>query len=147
VVSKHCRSYIEELGKLTNLRGSLPIFELQNVESPMNAKEGSLRDVKHLKEWRVDAINASEVQIMVLDSLQPHSNLKSLTINGYGGKGFPDWVGHASFIHIASLCLEYCNHFRSLPSLGQLPSLQNLFIVGLDEVVKVGRKFYGNGSF
>jgi hypothetical protein len=151
VVSKHSGSYIEELGKLTNLRGSLPIFELQNVESPMNAKEGSLRDVKHLKElvleWRVDAINASEVQIMVLDSLQPHTNLKNLAINGYGGKSFPNWVGHASFIYIASLRLEYCNHCCSLPPLGQLPSLQNLSIVGLDKVVKVGREFYGNGSF
>jgi Leucine-rich repeat (LRR) protein len=34
IVSKHSGSGIEELGKLTNLRGSLSILELQNVESP-----------------------------------------------------------------------------------------------------------------
>nr|POF10747.1 putative disease resistance protein [Quercus suber] len=34
----------------------------------------------------------------------------------------------------------------NLPSLGQLPSLQNLSIVGFDEVVKVGPDFYGGSS-
>jgi hypothetical protein len=33
-----------------------------------------------------------------------------------------------------------------LPPLGQLPSLQDLSIVGLDGVVKVGPEFYGSGS-
>jgi hypothetical protein len=147
IVSKHGGYGIEELGKLTNLRGSLPIFELQNVETCTDTKDGCLRDLKHLKElvmeWKVDA-NASESHIIVLDSLQPHSNLKSLTIKGYGGQSFPDWVGHSSFSNISSLHLENCNHCCSLPPLGKLPSLQELFIFGFHGIVKVGGEFYGN---
>jgi hypothetical protein len=72
---------LKSLGKLTNLRGSLSILELQNVESPTDAKGVNLRDKKYLEEleleWKVDT-TASESHIIVLDSLQPHSNLKSL---------------------------------------------------------------------
>jgi Leucine-rich repeat (LRR) protein len=151
IVSKHNGSCnIGELGKLTNLRGLLPILELQNVESPMDdAKDGGLRAVKYLEklvlEWRV-GFNASESHVTVLDSLQAHTQLKSLVIYGYGGKSFPNWVGHASFSNITSLRLDYCNHCCSLPPLGQLPSLQDLSVVGLNEVVKMGREFYGRGS-
>ncbi|XP_059445314.1 putative disease resistance RPP13-like protein 1 [Corylus avellana] len=142
-------SSIGELQTLTNLRGSLSIFGLQNVECPADAKDKNMRDMKYLVElvleWKLGT-NASESHIIVLDSLQPHSNLKSLTINQYGGKSFPNWVGHASFSNIASLRLEYCKFCCSLPPLGQLPSLQDLSIVGLDGVVSIGREFYGSGS-
>ena len=33
-----------------------------------------------------------------------------------------------------------------MPSLGQLPYLQDLFVFGFDEVVTVDANFYGNGS-
>ena len=152
IVSKNNESCIRELGKLTNLRGSLPILVLQNVESPTDTKDRSLRDVKHLDElllewssWTVDT-NASESDIIVLDSLQPHSNLKRLTIKGYCGKSFSSWVGDASFSNISSLRLENCKFCGSLPSFEQLPSLQYLWIVGLDALVTVGRQFYGSGS-
>ncbi|GLT70911.1 hypothetical protein SLA2020_429620 [Shorea laevis] len=124
-------------------------LELQNVESLTDAKNVNLRDMKYLEKlvlkWIVDT-NASESHIIVLDSLQPHSNLKSLAINGYGGKSFPNWVGSPSLSNITSLHLQNCNHCCSLPPLGQLPSLQDLSIVGLDGVVIVGREFYGSGS-
>jgi hypothetical protein len=87
-----------------------------------------------------------KVKKSVLDCLLPHTNLKSLIIYGYGGKSFSNWVGHASFSNIASLCLDYCNHSCSLPMLGQLLSLQQLSIVRLSEVVTVGHEFDGIGS-
>jgi hypothetical protein len=139
---------IEELRKLTNLRGSLSVLELQNIESPTDVEGRNLRDMKYLEylvlEWKDDT-NASESHEIVLDSLQPHTNLKSLNIKGYGGTSFPDWVGNASFSNIASLRLENCELCCSLPPLGQLPSLQDLVIVGLDGVVTIDRQFYGNG--
>ncbi|XP_062174443.1 putative disease resistance protein At3g14460 [Alnus glutinosa] len=140
---------IEELGKLTNLRGLLSVLELQNIESPSNAEGRSLRDLKYLKKlvlgWNGDT-NASESHKIVLNNLQPHTNLGSLTIKGYGGTSFPYWVGDASFSNIASLRLENCKFSYSLPPLGQLPSLQKLSIVGLDGVVTIDRQFYGSGS-
>jgi hypothetical protein len=72
--------------------------------------------------------------------------LKSLTIQSYGGKSFSDWVGHPSFSNVASLYLKSCKYCSSLPPFGQLPSLQNLFIDGFDEVVRVGHEFCGTGS-
>jgi len=152
IVGKHSGFGIEELGKLTNLRdGTLSILNLQNVGSPMDAKDAKyLRDRKYLKElvleWKVDDTHALESHLIVLESLQPHSNLRSLFINGYGGKSFPDWVGHPSFSNISSLHLNNCKFCCSLPPLGQLPSLQDLSIVGLNGVVTVGHDFYGIGS-
>jgi len=96
-------------------------------------------------EWEDDN-NFSESQRSVLDSLRPHTNLKSLTIQYYGGKSFSDWVGHPSFSNVASLYLKSCRYCSSLPPLGQLPSLQNLSIVGFDEVVRVSHEFCGSNS-
>jgi hypothetical protein len=148
IVGKGSGLCIGELKKLTNLRGSLSILELQNVESPTDVLNAtSLRDRKYLEElvlgWK-DGNNFSESQRSVLDSLQPHTNLKSLTIKSYGGKSFSDWVGHPSFSNVACLYLESCKYCSSLPPLGLLPSLQNLSIVGFGEVVRVGHEFCGN---
>jgi Leucine-rich repeat (LRR) protein len=149
IIGKRSGSCIRELGKLTNLRGSLSILEIQNVESPTDALEASLRDKKYLEdlvlEWNVDT-NFSESERTVLDSLRPHTYLKRLTIKHYGGKSFSDWVGHASFSNIASLDLRNCKYCSNLPPLGQLPSLHNLSIVGFDGVVTVGHEFCGNSS-
>jgi hypothetical protein len=137
IIGKHSGFCIGELEKLTNLRGSLSILELQNVESPTDAKDVNLRDRKYLEElvfnWKVDT-NASENHMLVLDSLQPHSNLESLVIDGYGGKRFPNWIGHPSFSNISSLRLEYCNHCFSLPPLGQLASLEKLYVQDCPQV-------------
>jgi Leucine-rich repeat (LRR) protein len=149
IIGKRSGSCIRELGKLTNLRGSLSILKIQNVESPTDALEARLRDKKYLEdlvlEWNVDT-NFSESERTVLDSLRPHTYLKKLTIKHYGGKSFSDWVGHPSFSNIASLDLHNCKYCSNLPPLGQLPSLHNLSIVGFDEVVTVGHEFCGNSS-
>jgi hypothetical protein len=150
IISKHSGACIEELGKLSNLRGRLSILELQNVVSPMDALKACLKERKYLEElvleWNALDTNISECQRYVLDNLQPHRNLKSLTINNYGAETFPDWVGHHSFFNIVSLRLESCRHCCNLPPLGQLPSLRDLFVVGFEEVVKVDREFYGSDS-
>ncbi|XP_059434162.1 putative disease resistance protein At3g14460 [Corylus avellana] len=142
-------SCIGELGKLTNLRGKLAILNLQNVVSSTDAADAGLKDKKHIEElvleWKAGTV-VLESQRTILDSLQPHSNLKILTINNYGGQNFPDWVGHYSFFNMVSLHLIRCKFCCSLPSLGQLPSLQNLSIVEFDGVVTVGPEFYGSGS-
>jgi hypothetical protein len=149
IIGSRNGSCIGELGKLTNLRGKLAILNLQNVVSSTDASNAGLMDKNHIDElvleWKADT-HVLESQRTILDGLQPHSNLKSLTINNYGGQSFPDWVGHDSFFNMVSLHLNKCKFCCNMPSLGQLPSLQNLSIVEFDGVVRVGPGFYGSGS-
>ncbi|KAG6671094.1 hypothetical protein I3843_Q016100 [Carya illinoinensis] len=149
VVSKHdSGSSIEELGKLINLRGKLLIQELQNVRS---AKGASLKTKGYLEklvlEWNgpEEVLGISKSQRDVLEDLQPHENLKCLTINDYGGNGFPNWIGQG-LPSLSELELINCKYCSALPPLGHLPFLNKLHINGLDEVVTVGPEFYGNSS-
>ncbi|XP_059440702.1 putative disease resistance RPP13-like protein 1 [Corylus avellana] len=110
IISKQNGACIEELGKLTNLRGRLSILELQNVVPPTDALKACLNDRKYLEElvleWNALDSNISECQRSVLHNLRPHNNLKSLTINNYGAGSLPDWVGDHSFSNITFLRLE-----------------------------------------
>ncbi|KAG2668821.1 hypothetical protein I3843_14G008000 [Carya illinoinensis] len=151
IVSKHSRSGIGELGKLINLRGKLLIQNLQNVRSAEDAFDASLKDKAYLEklvlEWNrpKEVLGISESQRDVLEDLQPHENLKSLTINDYGGNGFPNWIGQG-LPSLSELELIDCKYCSALPPLGHLPFLNKLYINGLDEVVTMGPEFYGNNS-
>ncbi|KAG6628434.1 putative disease resistance RPP13-like protein 1 [Carya illinoinensis] len=142
-------SNIGELGKLINLRGNLLIQKLQNVRSANDALNANLKDKRYLEElvlkWNPpeEVLGISESQRGVIENLQCHANLKSLTINCYNGRGFPDWIGLLlpSLSKLELLDCKYCN---ALPPLGQLPSLNELYIVGMDGVVTVDPEFYIN---
>ncbi|KAG2670693.1 hypothetical protein I3760_14G099000 [Carya illinoinensis] len=149
VVSKRTGCSIRELGKLANLRGALSILDLENVESLTDTQGACLTNKRKLKElalnWTAGSnTEISESQRDVLNGLQPYRNLESLTINYYMGGGFPTWVGNPSFSNVTSIHLRYCKYCCSLPALGQLPSLQNLSIVGFDGIVVVGEELYGS---
>ena len=70
----------------------------------------------------------------VLINLQPHENLKKLMIENYYGTTFPNWLGDAIFSNMVSLRLSKCKYCESLPSLGQLSSLQELYIVEMERI-------------
>ncbi|XP_018820341.2 putative disease resistance RPP13-like protein 1 [Juglans regia] len=149
VISKRTGCSIRELGKLANLQGALSILDLENVESFNDAKGASLRNKTDLKvlelNWKEGSnTKISESQSNVINGLQPHRNLNSLTIMYYMGGRFPNWVGDHSFSKVTSIHLEKCQYCSSLPALGLLPSLQNLSIVGFDGIVNVGEEFYGS---
>ncbi|XP_072078692.1 putative disease resistance RPP13-like protein 1 [Arachis hypogaea] len=66
----------------------------------------------------------------------------SITIRGYRGTIFPDWLGHCSYNNMTSVSLKSCNNCCMLPSLGQLPSLKDLYIEGFGQLKCVGMEFY-----
>ncbi|XP_022730894.1 putative disease resistance RPP13-like protein 1 isoform X3 [Durio zibethinus] len=140
-------SSISELGELQQLRGTLSIFNLQNVVNPRDALEAKFKDKEYLDElilkWSDHTLDTS-TERDVLSKLQPHTNLKRLSIECYGGTKFPDWLGDCSFSNIVSLRLSHCKYCFFLPPLGQLPSLKELFIIGFDAVERVGLEFYRN---
>ncbi|XWS52527.1 hypothetical protein CRYUN_Cryun11dG0078400 [Craigia yunnanensis] len=140
-------SSISELGDLQQLRGTLTIFNLQNVVNPREALEAKFKVKEFLDElvlkWSGHTLDTS-IERDVLSMLQPHINLKKLSIESYGGTKFPDWLGDFSFSNIVSLRLSHCKYCFFLPPLGQLPSLKELFIIGFDAVERVGLEFYRN---
>ncbi|XP_008375500.3 putative disease resistance RPP13-like protein 1 [Malus domestica] len=143
VLGKSTRSGgIGELGQLSNLRGKLSILNLENVVNPMDALGANLKDKKHLSEvelaWgREDAYDSIKER-HVLESLQPSINLAKLIIRFYGGTRFPDWLGDSSFSNIQVMCLSDCGTCFSLPPVGRLPALKELYIEGMKSVISIG---------
>ncbi|KAF9665683.1 hypothetical protein SADUNF_Sadunf16G0148900 [Salix dunnii] len=152
IVGKKEGCGIEELKGLKNLQGRLSIMALHNVIDARHAAHANLRGKHSLDElelkWSESDLKgeARKHHMPVLNSLQPHANLKELKISFYGGKEFPSWVGHPSFSEILHLELSRCRKCTELPPLGRLPSLWDLCILGLDAVKTVGPEFCGVGS-
>ncbi|MED6146641.1 hypothetical protein PIB30_036431 [Stylosanthes scabra] len=124
---------IRELGTLDDLHGSFCISKLENVKNSGEALEAMMGNKKHINtlilEWGSDGdIDNLQTQRDILDKLQPHENLKELSICSYGGETFPDWLGLSGYSYMTKLSLNGCMNCGELHSVGQLPSLQHLEI-------------------
>ncbi|KAB5565072.1 hypothetical protein DKX38_005126 [Salix brachista] len=127
-IGKQSGSSIKELGKVHHLSGALSVWNLQNVTDARDAFEANLKGKEHLEKleliWDCDMDN-SLVHERVLEQLQPPVNVKILSINGYGGTRFPDWVGNSSLPLLEELYIRSCpdlkkavfTHFPSLTKL------------------------------
>ncbi|CAN6693361.1 unnamed protein product [Malus baccata var. baccata] len=140
------QSGIREIGPLSHLRGTLRISGLENVTDVEDAQRADLK----YKEWLDSLVlewshssDTREMESAVLDMLQPHRKIKELTIKSYAGKEFSSWVGGHLFSNMVLVRLEECNNCLSLPPLGQLPHLRELYIIGMNAVESVGAEFYG----
>ncbi|XP_056175003.1 putative disease resistance RPP13-like protein 1 isoform X1 [Syzygium oleosum] len=146
VVAPEKGSQLKELKNLPHLQGGLIVSELQKVEEVRDAnllgKEG-LSNLILLWDKDFGNLRNDEHEEQVLRALRPHTNLENLTISYYGGGLFPSWLGYPCYSKIVSLCLRDCPNVKSLPSLGQLPSLRELSLEGLNTVSMIGSEFYG----
>ncbi|MED6211519.1 hypothetical protein PIB30_074475 [Stylosanthes scabra] len=151
VVGEHEENGIRELGPI-DVHGSFYIFKLENVNSSSEALEAKMGNKKHINiltlVWLPSHGNTVDVETErdILKELRPHSNLKQLSIDGYRGEIFPDWLGLSSYSNITKLKMSRCKNCRQLPSLGQLPSLQHLEIVALHGLERIGEEFYKSGE-
>ncbi|XP_057745803.1 putative disease resistance RPP13-like protein 1 [Arachis stenosperma] len=154
VVGKDKENGVGELGELVNLQGSFRIEKLENVDYSSEAWKARMVDKKYINDlyldWSADEdgdVVDSKIEKDGLAKLEPHNNLKRLTISCYGGTMFPDWVGQSSYHNMTELQLIGCRNCWVLPSLGQLPSLERLVIAGFKKVKKIGGSFYkGDGT-
>ncbi|XP_044473773.1 putative disease resistance protein At3g14460 isoform X3 [Mangifera indica] len=147
VVGKNKGSSIKVLKNLKCLFGELCISRLENVI--MDFRGYILADNKDLEvlvlEWgsQLDDSRDKAKEKEVLDLLQPHTNLRKLTIKCYGGLVFPSWVGDPSYSNMVVLRLENCEKCTMLPSLGQLSMLKALTIKGMVGIKRIGLEIYG----
>ncbi|KAK6279566.1 hypothetical protein POUND7_019833 [Theobroma cacao] len=148
---------IEELGCLSQLRGELKISNLEYVRDKDEARGAKLQEKTKIYKlefvWQShrEGLNNDED---VLEGLQPHLNLKSLTITGYAGDNFPSWISTKAQIvgdslllnNLVNLNLINCRKCQNIPTIGQLRNLKVLTIDGLENVKYIGIEFYLNDS-
>ncbi|GAA0167970.1 antimicrobial response protein [Lithospermum erythrorhizon] len=142
LVDKIHGSVVEQLGKF-QLCESLVMFGLENVTSE-RARRVELRNKKCIEnltlKWSGFA-ECSQDELNIISILDPHTNVKQLSIKGYRGTSFPDWLGDSSFTNMEFLYLKDCKNCFVLPPFGKLPSLKKLHICSMDGISEV---LYGN---
>ncbi|KAM7464889.1 hypothetical protein LguiB_012451 [Lonicera macranthoides] len=155
--------HIEELGSLDNLNGDLTIFGLEHVENYSEAKYANLSKKSHLCALRFCwatprlAMQFRNVERIsnkvcndedVLEGLEPHSNLRGLTIENFAGGKFPSWMMVESqpssvLSNLVKIRLCNCNGCEQIPPLGHLQYLKVVKIIGMGNVKVIGAEFYG----
>ncbi|KAH7677134.1 P-loop containing nucleoside triphosphate hydrolase protein, partial [Dioscorea alata] len=127
--------------------GDLCISNLASVNG-IQAEEANLKDKDHLSvlelQWDLRQRTTARDETDVLEHLRPHTNLKELTIRGYAGCSFPDWMTSPSFSFLATLKLIDCKACNHLPPLGHLPALEQLFIKGMDGITTIDCSLCGS---
>ncbi|XP_027366583.1 putative disease resistance RPP13-like protein 1 [Abrus precatorius] len=142
-------SSIGELGELSSLHGTLCIHYIEHIGNCKDSVKAKLKEKHGLEklslEWGGSGdTDNSKHEKTILDSLQPHTNLKELDIYHYPSTEFPDWLGDHSFCNLVSLQLKGSKYCYKLPPLGQLPLLKELHIIKFEGLVNVGSEFHGN---
>ncbi|CAJ2638850.1 unnamed protein product [Trifolium pratense] len=142
---------LSELGKFSHLHGKLSISQIQNVNEPFEADQANMKMKERIDELSLEwdygsTVPDSQVQSvqLVIEHLQPSTNLKSLTIKGYRGIRFPNWLGDSLFGSMVYLKISNCDDCLWLPPVGQLHNLKELIIEGMPLVESIGIEFYGN---
>ncbi|XP_048442485.1 disease resistance protein RGA2-like [Pyrus x bretschneideri] len=139
---------LAELGTLKELRGQLLILNLRHVVSESNVGT-PLKDKQHLCSldlgWKygedVSAVDEEDI-IKSMEVLQPHSNLKQLSVEHYGGVRFASWF--SSLINIVNLALYWCERCQHLPPLDHFASLKSLHLRNLEKLEYISEKESSN---
>ncbi|XVE63274.1 hypothetical protein DITRI_Ditri07aG0006900 [Diplodiscus trichospermus] len=144
---------IQEIKNLVHLKGDLSLSGLENVVKTQDAGEAKLIDKSGLDglrlKWSSNFGNNTRnkaVEEEVLNMLEPHSDLKELVIENYGGTRFPNWIADSSLQNLLSLEINNCRSCRLLPPIGKLPLLKDLSIRGMHDLTKIGIEFYGENQ-
>ncbi|XP_050119717.1 putative disease resistance protein RGA3 isoform X2 [Malus sylvestris] len=125
------RHRLDELGGLNELKGELVIGSLQFVRDKEEAVKSNLvgkANIRKLKlKWQLD--HYADLDEDILEGLQPHPNLESLTIEGFKGTKFASWMMSDSLLinltEIKIICWREC---EAVPPLGYLAKLRRISI-------------------
>ncbi|XP_072998958.1 putative disease resistance protein RGA3 isoform X2 [Typha latifolia] len=119
---------IGQLKNLNDLRGSLSISNLENIEGRDEAVQANLNDKKYLEslclEWENDNerdCRPTDLDMQVMEGLRPHRNLINLSIKGYKSPTYPNWLLRRGCIErLRSLKLDCCTSLKDLPPMSKL---------------------------
>ncbi|KAG2563808.1 putative disease resistance protein At3g14460 [Panicum virgatum] len=139
-VRKEHEFSIAQLEKLNEIRGSVSIYNLENIESKEDASKARLSDKQYLTSLRLswDGMPTSLRKLKIIDGLEPPMCLEKLHIEGYNGSA-PSWLGSTavSLTSLKSLHLEKCQFWSTLPSVDELPLLRELHLINMRRLDKI----------
>lgn len=142
---------LAELKNLSNLEGNFCLSGLQHTSSSMlmEAMDANLSKKPLLRKLELrwnPGQRGDNVSVDIIGYMQPHTNLKHLKIHNYGGSVFPSWISDPAFKNLVSITLFKCENCSSLPTLGQLPSLESLCLNGSTAIRSIGSRFCVDSS-
>uniref|UniRef100_A0A6N2LGR6 Rx N-terminal domain-containing protein n=1 Tax=Salix viminalis TaxID=40686 RepID=A0A6N2LGR6_SALVM len=159
IVGKEEGRHIRELEGLNNLAGELRITDLDNVQKVTDARSANLRSKTALLSlnlsWHrngpfdiITSIPNNEAE-EVLGALQPPSNLKKLTLIGYGGSKFPsNWMINLNLMlpNLVEMEITGCSNCDQLLPFGKLQFLKSLVLRGMNGVKCIDSHVYGDAQ-
>ncbi|KAL2335084.1 hypothetical protein Fmac_016297 [Flemingia macrophylla] len=151
VVGKKIGSFLAELGGL-KLKGDLHIKHLENVKNVKDAQEANMSskqlDRLFLSWGENDESELQENAEQILEVLKPHTQqLQTLTVVGYKGAYFPQWMSSPSLKYLTEVCLVDCKSCVQLPLFGKLPSLKRVSIYKMTQVIYLYEESYDGVIF
>jgi NB-ARC domain/Rx N-terminal domain len=121
--------HINELGTLNNLR-KLIIYNIENVGDPAEAKGSNLSKKEHLMSldlvWTEES--NSDNSELIIDELQPNTNLMELKISCYNGQRSPKWMNDSPPSNLSCLQIMSCPEWKGQLFSCQFPHLKILII-------------------
>lgn len=139
---------IEELGRLSKIRGKLHVYDLQHVKDKEEAEKALMLQKANIQElglhWDCYGSSSNNHED-VLEGLEPHKNVMGLILEGFRGQRFPSWMTSKDaqvLQNLVKVKLRYCTPCE-IPTLGHLPALKVIEIVGWDNLECIGPEFFG----
>ncbi|TVU42215.1 hypothetical protein EJB05_08608, partial [Eragrostis curvula] len=161
-------TYLQELGEyqVQGIKGNkiiairdlkylreLEVWGLQNLESIDEARSAKLKEKNSLISlslWWPASYSGTQNRIddLVVDQLEPHANIKKLTIHGYRGLRPPFWMDNDNLTvkKLVSLRLEECLNWEQLPCLQELELLRHLTLLELPKLQQIGPSSHMSGK-
>ncbi|KAM3272410.1 hypothetical protein ACQJBY_042514 [Aegilops geniculata] len=126
----------------------LEIKFLENVVSLEEAKKVNLACKSRLSmlflSWTGNVVDHLVDDESLLGELLPPTTLEQFILQGYMGITFPSWICSATYLaNLSRIELHNLQGCTQLPSLGQLPNLQELSLRALPNIKKLDKNFCG----
>ncbi|XP_078169225.1 putative disease resistance protein RGA1 [Carex rostrata] len=138
-----------------HLGGLLELYNLRKVKTVTVAKEADLVSKTNLDRltlnWGTEPLVMSKENndLGVLEALQPHTKLKVLKVQQYGGREFAAWLANPvamGFINFVELHLIGCSQCETLPAVWKLPSLRVLCLKDMSSLTCISRTDHKDSS-